>query len=171
MKTARRTCPCHSEAPYSACCERFHLGTALPARPEELMRSRYSGFALGRAPYLLETLAPAHPDRAMDHAKHVRELASIRDVRRFMGLQVFGEWVTGDDGEVLFIAKLFERGQNVGFAEHSRFVRRDGRWLYASGTLVPLRDVPLSMSAKLTREEFLPFADSYAAARAPVASA
>ena len=89
------------------------------------MRSRYSGFALGRAPYLLETLAPTHPDRALASAAHLRELASIRDVRRFMGLKVFGEWVNGDDGEVLFIAKLFERGQNVGFAEHSRFVRVD----------------------------------------------
>jgi SEC-C motif-containing protein len=129
------------------------------------MRSRYSGFALGRAPYLLETLAPTHPDRTLESAAHLRELASIRDVRRFMGLQVFGDWVSGDDGEVLFIAKLFERGQSVGFAEHSRFVRVDGRWLYASGALVPLRDLPAAMAAKPTREEFLPFARAYAAAR------
>jgi SEC-C motif-containing protein len=122
------------------------------------MRSRYAAFALGLARYLIETLAPGHPDLATPEAAHVRELASIKDVRRFMGLRIYGEWVEGDRGEVLFAAKLFERGQNVGIAELSSFERREGRWRYVSGVLMRLADLPASELASLTRERFLALA-------------
>ncbi len=119
------------------------------------MRSRYAAFAMGLAPYLIETLASGHPDLETPEAAHVRELASIKDVRRFMGLRVYGEWNDGDRGEVLFAAKLFERGQNVGIAELSTFERRDGRWRYVSGVLVRLAEIAASELDALTRERFL----------------
>jgi SEC-C motif-containing protein len=119
------------------------------------MRSRYAAFALGLAPYLLDTLAAGHPDLGAPRERLLRELASLRDVRRFMGLRVVGEW-TGeggpDRGEVLFVARLFERGKNVGFAELSSFVREGGRWRYAEGELVWLRDMSDAEAAALTRE-------------------
>lgn len=163
MKRQRTTCPCHSERPYAACCQPFHEGAARPERPAELMRSRYAAFALGRAPYLIETLAAAHPDRQTPEAAHVRELASIKDVRRFMGLRIYGEWVEGDRGEVLFAAKLFERGQNVGIVELSTFERTEGRWRYASGTLLRLADISSADLESLTRARFLALAEARAA--------
>ena len=119
------------------------------------MRSRYSAFALGLAPYLLETLASGHPDLAAPRDRVLRELASLRDVRRFMGLRVVGEWVGEggpDHGQVLFVARLFERGKNVGFAELSTFAREGGRWRYAEGDLVWLRDMSEAEVRDLSRE-------------------
>ena len=52
------TCPCGSRRVYEECCEPFHLGAAAPTA-EALMRSRYSAFALGLAPYLLRTWHPS----------------------------------------------------------------------------------------------------------------
>ena len=127
------------------------------------MRSRYAAFALGLAPYLIDTLASAHPDRQTPEAAHVRELASIKDVRRFMGLRVYGDWVEGDRGEVLFAAKLFERGQNVGIVELSTFERVEARWRYASGVLVRLADLTPRDLESLTRETFLALAASRSA--------
>jgi SEC-C motif-containing protein len=119
------------------------------------MRSRYAAFALGLAPYLLETLAAGHPDLGAPRDRLLRELASLRDVRRFMGLRVVGEWVgegRPDRGEVLFVARLFERGKNVGFAELSSFAREGGRWRYAEGELVWLREMSAADVSGLTRE-------------------
>jgi SEC-C motif-containing protein len=155
VKAVRKLCPCHSEVPYSSCCEPFHRGDALPERPSQLMRSRYSAFALGLAPYLVETLAATHPDRDAPRDRLVRELAGLKDVRRFMGLRVVGEWVGEggpDHGQVLFVARLFERGKNVGFAELSTFAREGGRWRYAEGELVWLRAMSEADVRDLSRE-------------------
>jgi SEC-C motif-containing protein len=131
------------------------LGKALPERPSQLMRSRYAAFALGLAPYLLETLAAGHPDLGAPRERLLRELASLRDVRRFMGLRIAGEWIGEagpDHGQVLFVARLFERGKNVGFAELSTFAREGERWRYAEGELVWLRDMSEAEARDLTRE-------------------
>jgi hypothetical protein len=40
---------------YGECCGRLHDGTATAASAEQLMRSRYSAFAVGDAAYLLAT--------------------------------------------------------------------------------------------------------------------
>ena len=151
----RRLCPCHSTLRFTACCEPFLSRRCLPSRPEELMRSRYAGFALGHADYLVETLAAGHPDLLQPRAEYTQSLAQMHAFRRFMGLRVHGEWVDGDAGEVLFVARLFEGGQNVGFAELSSFIRADGRWGYARGTLIPLRELPSSELGDHTREGFL----------------
>ena len=48
-------CPCHSKKRYADCCGPLHKGTRPAATPEELMRSRYSAFALGEVDYLAKT--------------------------------------------------------------------------------------------------------------------
>ena len=52
-------CPCSSGATYDTCCGPLHAGQKAAATAEQLMRSRYSAFALGLTDYLVETW---HPD-------------------------------------------------------------------------------------------------------------
>jgi uncharacterized protein YchJ len=52
---------CLSGDQYAQCCGRFHSGGAEAATAEQLMRSRYSAFALLDAGYLRRTW---HPDTA-----------------------------------------------------------------------------------------------------------
>jgi SEC-C motif-containing protein len=97
------------------------------------MRSRYAAFALGLGEYLVDTLSADHDDRAAPRAMLVRELSRVKDTQRFMGLEILSSSMDGDRGEVTFRAKIFERGNDRSFTEHSHFVREDGAWKYAFG--------------------------------------
>ncbi len=149
-----RECPCGSGKRYASCCGPLHAGERRADTPEELMRSRYSAFALGRGEYLVDTLAAEHPDSGMPRAQHVRELSRVRERQRFMGLRI----VHAEGDEVLFFARVFERGADRSFAELSTFVREDGAWRYASGILLTRADLPEDVGS-LTRESFLAIAD------------
>ena len=123
------------------------------------MRSRWSAFALGRGEWLFDTLASSHPDRAAPRDGAVRELSRVRDRQRFMKLTILHASASGDDGEVLFVARIFEKGRDCSFAELSHFTREDSEWRYASGILVPGEDLPDDLST-LTRDGFLELAGS-----------
>jgi SEC-C motif domain protein len=123
------------------------------------MRSRWSAFALGRGDYLFDTLASTHPDRAAPRDSVVRELSRVRERQRFLRLSVLHASASEDEGEVLFVARIFEKGEDRSFAELSRFTREDGAWRYESGTLVPGDRLP-DDAASLTREGFLALAAS-----------
>lgn len=118
------------------------------------MRSRYSAFALGLGAYLFDTLAASHPDRGAPRDAMIRELSRARERQRFMGLSVLHASAGEDEGEVLFVARVFEKGQDRSFGELSRFVREDGGWRYESGVLVPRSALPGDL-ASLDREGFL----------------
>lgn len=119
------------------------------------MRSRYAAFALGLEDYLQKTLASDHPDRGSAHTGGGSAL-------KFMGLRIL--FAEGD--EVLFHARIFEKGRERSFAELSTFVREGAAWRYASGILVPHERLPKDLAA-LGRDAFL----TLAASRDPGASA
>lgn len=120
------------------------------------MRSRFSAFALGLGAYLVATLAEGHEDRAHPPEVLARELSRVKDRQKFLDLEIASSHEEGDHGEVLFRARIFERGQDRSFAELSSFVREPpgphGAWKYASGVLVPAADLP---PGPLTRDAFL----------------
>jgi SEC-C motif-containing protein len=100
------------------------------------MRSRYAAFALGLGDYLVRTLAHDHPDRALDQARLARDLGRVKERWRFLGLSIHEEHEEGDAGQVLFLARIFERGVDVSFAERSSFKRELGEWKYAGGETI-----------------------------------
>lgn len=121
------------------------------------MRSRFAAFALGRGDYLVRTLAASHPDRALPEAELARELARAKEKQRFLDLWILHASETGTVGEVLFYARIFERGADRSFAELSTFDREPAGWRYASGVLVPGARLPRDVRA-LTRDAFLALA-------------
>jgi SEC-C motif domain protein len=130
---APRDCPCHSGLRYRACCGPLHEGERPAETPEALMRSRYAAFARGLGEYLVRTLAADHPDRAHDAATQALTLSRAKDTRRYLGLTILEARVDGDRGEVLFHARIFERGVDRSFTERSRFGKEPGGWRYAGG--------------------------------------
>jgi len=168
MAPSPRDCPCHSDRRYNICCRPLHTGEAAAARPETLMRSRYSAFALGLGPYLVETLAATHPDRRRPAAELARELGAAHLTQRYMGLTIF----SARPDEVLFHARIFVHGRDQSFVELSSFVRelsgssrrsRDPArrgppqpegWRYAAGELLPATAFGSALGG-LTRDSFL----------------
>lgn len=107
------------------------------------MRSRFAAFALGFGDYLVDTLAADHEDRAAaPRDALVRELSRAHERQRFLGLRIVHAAEDGDRGAVLFCARIFERGEDRSFAEHSAFVREGGAWRYRSGELLARAQLP-----------------------------
>ncbi|MEU3019478.1 YchJ family metal-binding protein [Nocardiopsis sp. NPDC007018] len=119
---ADRPCPC-GHGTYGRCCGRLHAGLATAATAEELMRSRYSAFAVGDAAYLLRSW---HPDTRPDDVELDPETEWVR-------LDVVG---TSEgtpfhkEGTVEFRALYREHGRDHELREHSRFRRHEGAWVY-----------------------------------------
>lgn len=134
-------CPCGGFA-YGSCCAPLHRGVRRAATAEQLMRSRYSAYALGEVDYLLRTQAPDRSSR-QPLARQRRALEqSCRQVR-WLRLEILAREAGGPldlEGTVTFRAHYRQPGGRVGgerqgvMRECSRFGREAGRlegaWLY-----------------------------------------
>jgi len=118
------------------------------------MRSRFAAFALGLGDYLVDTLTAVHEDRNVPRADLVRVLSDAKNKQRFLGLSVVHATALGDRGEVLFVARIFERGADRSFGELSTFVREEGAWRYEDGVVVSRSKLPEDLTS-LSREAFV----------------
>ncbi|MFP2925190.1 YchJ family protein [Pyxidicoccus sp. 3LG] len=136
-------CPCSSGLRYRECCAPFHKGEAEPPDAERLMRSRYSAFAQRDAAYLWKTLHPDHPYRSRPQDEVLRELRAFAQGHQFPKLVVMDRRPPDEAGtaQVLFFAKVFEKGKEQSFVERSDF-RHDGTgWRYLSGVTLEPKDL------------------------------
>ena len=148
-KTAGKACPCTSGRAYAACCRPFHRGEREAETPVSLMRSRFAAFAVGDAEYLWRTLHAEHEDRALAKDQVVAALRSTSSSLRFMRLTI----VDAKDTQVLFLAAVFEKGQDRSFVELSTFGHDGTGWRYLGGNASPALDA--KKVASLTIETFL----------------
>ena len=137
-------CPCGSGAVYKSCCAPFHKGEREAPDAESLMRSRYSAYSKREIAYLIKTLDPAHDDRKVPEAELHKLLATAARNQRYMGLTILDH--RGPDAagiaEVLFLAKVFERGRDFSFVERSEFAHDGTGWRYRRGDTVSLTKIP-----------------------------
>ena len=98
----------------------------LRSRLQQLMRARYSAFALGDARYLLNSWHPRTRPRILRLDPEVRwtALDVLATVRGSM---------LDQDGMVEFRAHSVTAGVDRVQHERSRFLREAGRWLYLDG--------------------------------------
>ena len=116
-------CPCGLGEPYARCCGRLHNGEAKAATAEQLMRSRFSAFAVADADYLALTWHPSTRPRRIDFAEQ----------QRWTSLEILGRAGGGPfdtEGTVEFRAHYDVAGEPGVMHEHSRFTRDSGRWVY-----------------------------------------
>jgi SEC-C motif-containing protein len=115
-----RPCPCGSPS-YDACCGRLHRGETQAGSPEELMRSRYSAYALGDTDHVWRTWHPrTRPERV-----------DPDPATRWTGLEIVE--ATGDTVE---FRAHFDGPHGPGVLhERSAFAQRAGRWFYLDGVL------------------------------------
>ena len=137
------SCPCGTGVSYALCRQRYHRGEREAPDAEALMRSRYAAFAKAQTDYLWRTLHPDHPDRAAPEAAGLASIRRMCERVRYMGLTVLDRTAPDPDGvaRVLFVARLFERGRDVGFMEASDFAHDGTGWRYLAGEALPLSAV------------------------------
>ncbi|MET8680188.1 YchJ family metal-binding protein [Streptomyces sp. NPDC004647] len=121
-------CPCGLPATYDACCGRLHRGEARAATPAQLMRSRFSAFAVHDAAYLLRSWHPSTRPAGID----------FDPAMRWQRLDIVGGTgggPFGSEGTVEFRAHYTRHGHAGELHEISRFVRHDGAWVYLDGVV------------------------------------
>lgn len=116
-------CPCQQQQPdarsYQQCCEPLHKGQ-IAGNPEQLMRSRFSGYALGLGQYVSDTWhISTRPNGLNDLSADANWLKL--DIIKAQGKQVHFRAFFKDENEFAVLE------------EASNFVFEDGRWFYLSG--------------------------------------
>lgn len=125
-------CPCGKAKQFSQCCGQYINGKETPKTAEQLMRSRYSAYALGgQGKYLLDTWFPITA-----RGLSVEEL-SMKS-RDFKKLEVLNKSQQGDEATVEFKAyyALPDTNENSELEvlhELSEFRRIAGKWFYVGG--------------------------------------
>ena len=119
-------CPCGSGLAYAACCGPIHAGEPAPTA-EALMRSRFSAFARGDAPYLLRSWHPSTRPAVLALEPEV--------VWRRLQLVDTDDGGPDDAEGVVEFRASYRSPDGAGLLhERSRFVRHEGRWVYLDGS-------------------------------------
>ena len=97
------------------------------------MRSRYSAYVLGLAPYLLATWHASTRPTTLNLADEIGG--------KWLGLTVKRHQVQDDShATVEFVARYRMAGRGQRLHETSRFVCEDGRWYYLDGEFAGAAD-------------------------------
>jgi SEC-C motif-containing protein len=126
-----KNCFCGKNLAYEDCCGVLHSGKRMAQTAEELMRSRYSAFALADVDYILRTYAPE--TRPNSERMEIKQWAASV---MWLGLQVLStqKGKQGDkDGRVKFKALYSEAGKIHEMIEDSFFRFEKGQWFYVDG--------------------------------------
>lgn len=116
-------CPCGSEHPFGSCCLAVHHGE-LAETAEQLMRSRYSAYAVGNIDYVWATWDPStRPSGSMPDA--------VLPWQRLEILATEAGGADDDHGMVEYRAHYHDGSMH----ERANFGRRGGRWFYIDGNL------------------------------------
>lgn len=122
-------CPCCSGKNYEECCGPCHLGKSAETALQ-LMRSRYSAYALDLPDYIIATTHPRNPAYEKDLETWRKSIVSFSGATHFKKLEIGAFEEKGNTATVTFTAYLEQAGQDVSFQEKSLFERIDSKWLY-----------------------------------------
>ena len=119
-------CPCCSGKSYTECCEPFHIKKKIPNSSEQLMRSRYSAYAIPNGDYLMETTLPSERKY---HNK--MEMEAWGKTNTWTKLEIVSK---PSENKVEFKAYFTDsEGENQVHHELSTFKKIQNRWFYVSG--------------------------------------
>ena len=126
------SCLCDSGKLFAQCCEPFLNGRAIAKTPKQLMRSRYTAYALGGyGDYLFSTWLPETRQGLTIETLSEKTIEWIK-------LEVLNSSQKGDEGLVEFKAYYKdEAGQEKIHREKSSFKRIDRKWYYEKGEVEP----------------------------------
>ncbi len=146
------SCPCGPGKALDQCCGPILAG-APASTPEALMRSRYSAYAKRNYIHLRRSLSAEQ--QADFSEKDARDWAESSE---WLGLEVTGTSGGAEhdsEGTVDFTARFKTAGEERKHVEKARFVREEGRWVYA-GMIVPKAEPVRREAPKVGRNDPCP---------------
>lgn len=128
-------CPCGSGKKYKKCCRLFHNGekatTAL-----QLMKSRYSAYAVNDLSYIMNTTDAKNSDFSTDKISWGKRIKQFIDDTQFVSLEILEFHEREEESFVTFKANIYINEEDSSFIEKSRFVKHNGEWFYESGEFI-----------------------------------
>lgn len=115
-------CPCNPQNTYANCCAIAHKNINQVKSAEQLMRSRYSAFALAKTEYLYKS----HHSTTRPSKKEHEEIKKWTERVNWLKLDV----LNSTEQTVHFKAYYMENGQVQVIEENSEFVMENGHWVY-----------------------------------------
>ncbi len=125
-------CPCCSGKTYLECCAPYHQGK-ISKTAQELMRSRYSAYALNHVDYIIATTHPRHPSVSRNLNVWKEEILKFSMYTEFEKLEILDVKELEDRATVIFIAHLKQGEEDLTFTERSFFAKVEGKWFYVNG--------------------------------------
>lgn len=118
-------CPCNPQNLYATCCEPLHLGTHIASTPLQLMRSRYSAYAMRQIDYLI-------------HTTHIstRKLYPRASIVQWANSTKFTKLtILNAEGDIVEFEAQFSTNNKPMELLHERsvFVLEQGVWYYTQG--------------------------------------
>lgn len=132
-------CPCGSALAYAECCRPIIEGERPAETAEALMRARYAAYVNVETDFIFESTHPKH--REGYDAEGTREWAEKSE---WLGLEIVATKDGGKDdatGEVEFIARWKEEGQDRVHHERALFKKEKQGWLFTDGKPVTRQPV------------------------------
>ena len=127
MKISKNSkCPCGSGKKYKECCYKLHKG-ANAKNSFELMKSRYSAYAVGEANYIIKTTHKDSPHYETDSQKWIKEIKEFSK-SNFKKLEIIEFIESEKEAFVEFKAYI----DNDIMHEKSYFLK-EGKWYYVKG--------------------------------------
>ncbi|MBL4866947.1 MAG: SEC-C domain-containing protein [Pseudomonadales bacterium] len=118
------SCYCDSGTVFEKCCEPYLKGISIPGTAEQLMRSRYTAYALWDEQYLINTWH--------SRTRPTNKRVESNDVKwhRLKVKEVLSGGVNDNSGEVVFQAIYKVNGKAHKHNERSIFEKEEGVWRY-----------------------------------------
>ncbi len=128
-------CPCESNREFKSCCGLLIDHGAQASTPEQLMRSRYSAFALKNMKYIYDT---THPQARGEFDKKANQ--DWADQAQFTKLEILNSSVEANKGIVEFKAhfKLKDTDPAI-HHEVAYFRKQEGVWYFRDAKIVPTK--------------------------------
>lgn len=135
-------CPCGSGQGYPDCCEAIITGRSVAETAEQLMRARYTAHEKVAVDFIFDSTHPGHRED-YDH-RGTRRWAEEAD---WLGMEIVETLAGGAgdrEGVVEFVVRYRDKEGIHRYHERGRFIREQGRWYFAEGTIV--KPQPLSVT-------------------------
>jgi len=130
-------CPCCSGKSFASCCEPVIRGVRKAATAAELMRSRYSAYALGEIDWIYESQSP---DGRQFVDRQATEAWSKKSNWKSLELVETKDGGPDDsEGLVEFKANYELAGEDIKHHEIASFRKEDGVWYFVDGIEVKPR--------------------------------
>ena len=126
-------CPCASGKPFGECCGPILDGSRKAATAAELMRARYSAYAVCNVDFLYASSGPEVREEFDEKTTHEWSKSAT-----WQGLEVVETEKGGpddDEGYVAFVAHYSANGQTCEHREKSYFKKLDGEWRFIDGEI------------------------------------